>query len=75
VIFPDKCTEACAAMPACTVCGMPKHPRGRDPGIRAASGYCGYDCPGYGEKPEPGHVWPEEWREFVESKRAPGGGG
>jgi hypothetical protein len=42
----DQCAEACAAMPECSVCGMRKHPRGRGPGIEAASGYCSYECPG-----------------------------
>jgi len=54
------CTPACEAMPTCTVCGMRKHPRGRDPGVYAASGYCGYDCPGYDLEPRSGHLWSGE---------------
>jgi len=54
------CTEACWAMPECARCGRRKHPRGRDPGIYAASGYCGHDCPGFDEEPRSGHLWPNE---------------
>ena len=61
------CTEACEVMPTCTVCGMRKHPRGRDPGVHAASGYCGYDCPGYLTEPRSGHLWPGELARSRES--------
>ena len=53
-------------MPDCTTCGKRKGPRGRDPGLEAASGYCGWDCPGYTEDPQVGHYWPgeEPWEMF-----------
>lgn len=44
----------------CKTCGRRKAPRGRDPGVYAASGYCGHGCPGYDEEPKPGHFWPGE---------------
>ena len=56
----DECDEACEAMPECTVCHRRKHPRGRDPGVAAASGYCGRDCEGYAAPPGAGHLWPGE---------------
>lgn len=59
------CTEACAAMPECVVCHKRKHPRGRDPGAYAASGYCSHECPGNSMDPQAGHIWPSEWREHV----------
>ena len=54
------CTEACEAMPHCTVCHRRKHPRGRDPGVYAASGYCEHECPGHELPPHAGHLWPGE---------------
>ncbi len=50
----DGCTEACAAMPECTVCHKRKHPRGRDPGLYASSGYCAHECPGHNQPPHAG---------------------
>ena len=44
----------------CAVCGMSKHPIGRDPGVAAANGYCGRDCPGYTQEPHPDYLWPGE---------------
>lgn len=55
-----KHTEACWAMPECTVCGMRKKPYGRDAGVNAANGYCGEDCEGYHKEPLAGHFWPGE---------------
>lgn len=63
--FSEHCTDACVAMPDCAVCKMRKHPRGRDPGVYASSGYCGTDCTGYYEDPQAGHAWPSEWRDHV----------
>lgn len=63
------CTEACAAMPECSVCHMTKHPRGRDPGIYASGGYCDLDCPGNSMDPQAGHLWPSEWREELEQRK------
>ncbi len=37
-----------------------KAPRGRSVPMEAATGYCDYDCPGYGAEPNPGHFWPNE---------------
>jgi hypothetical protein len=71
----DTCTEACEAMPDCTVCKRRKHPRGRDPGVYGASGYCEHECPGNSEPPHAGHLWPGElrrWREEqAEAKEQP----
>ena len=58
-------TEACWAMPECTVCARRKKPYGRDPGVVAANGYCGSDCPGYHQAPLAGHFWPGEKAEDV----------
>lgn len=54
------CTPACWAMPVCTVCRLTKPPRGRSVPLEAASGYCGYGCPGYLAEPRSGHLWPGE---------------
>ena len=68
----DDCTEACFAMPECTVCGLRKPPRGRSVAIEAASGYCcSHDCPGYWIGEKAGHLWSEEreeWREMMKNK-------
>lgn len=58
----DDCTEECAAMPRCGVCGQRKRPRGRSVGLEAENSYCGFDCPGFNQEPRSGHLWPEEWR-------------
>lgn len=54
------CNEVGGPLVTCTVCGMRKHPMGRDPGLAAANGYCGFDCPGYTQEPKPGELWPGE---------------
>lgn len=54
------CTVKCWDMPDCAVCGMRKHPRGRDPGLYAASGYCAHECGGHNLEPLAGHFWPGE---------------
>lgn len=59
------CTAECTAMPECVVCGRTKHPRGRDPGVNAASGYCAHECPGHSLDPQAGHLWPSEWRDYL----------
>ena len=53
-------TEACWAMPECSVCHMRKPPRGRSVGAVAANGYCSFECDGYWEGEQPGHFWPGE---------------
>lgn len=55
-----ECTKECEAMPECTVCHKRKHPRGRDPGLYAANGYCAYECPGRNLPPHAGHLWAGE---------------
>lgn len=60
-------TEACWAMPECTVCGLRKKPWGRDAGLEAASSYCDSDCPGYNPGEQPGHFWPGEKAEDEET--------
>jgi hypothetical protein len=54
------CTPACWAVVDCAVCGKRKHPRGRDPGMYAANGYCAYECRGHNLPPQAGHLWPNE---------------
>lgn len=54
------CTEACWAMPICTVCGKRKKPHGRDAGLAAANSYCDWTCEGYDQDPKSGHYWPGE---------------
>lgn len=44
----------------CNVCGLRKHPIGRDVGAAAGNSYCGYDCDGYTADPHPGYFWPGE---------------
>lgn len=56
----SECTEACRAMPDCTVCGRRKQPRGRSVPAECHGSYCDYDCAGYEQEPKPGHLWPEE---------------
>ena len=51
------CTEQCRAPVYCTKCGRRKKPIGRD---TSDNGLCTWDCEGYGEPPEPGHLWPNE---------------
>lgn len=58
----DDCTAACEATPTCARCHLTKPPRGRSVPMEAASGYCGWDCPGYSEEPRSGHLWPGEGR-------------
>jgi hypothetical protein len=54
-------TEACWAMPTCTVCGLRKKPRGRSAPLEMANSLCsGPDCPGYAQGPQAGHLWPGE---------------
>lgn len=56
----EYCTAECEAMPECTVCHRRKHPRGRDPGLEASSGYCEPECAGSELPPHAGHLWPGE---------------
>lgn len=51
------CTEACEAMPQCTVCGMTKKPIGRSAPWESANSYCDEECPGYRQPPLAGHLW------------------
>mgnify|MGYP001599507367 CR=1 FL=1 len=62
-------TEACWAMPECTVCGLRKKPYGRDAGVAAANSYCGEDCPGYRQEPLAGHFWPNENKDEKEESQ------
>ena len=63
------CTVECERMPECAVCHRRKHPRGRDPGLAAASGYCAHECPGHNEEPQPGHLWPGELAQMDEEDK------
>jgi hypothetical protein len=54
------CDKVGGRLVTCAVCGQQKHPLGRDPGVYAANGYCGHDCPGYMQEPRPGQLWPGE---------------
>jgi len=53
-------TEACYAMPFCTICGKRKAPRGRSVPDATAMSRCTAECTGYNEDPQPGHLWPDE---------------
>lgn len=63
------CTEKCAAMPKCAVCGRTKAPKGRSLPMEAATGYCGNDCTGYYADPQSGHLWPKEWAEHRDNPK------
>ncbi len=54
------CTEACESAPACRVCGLRKRPLGRSVPLKMENSLCGYDCAGYLEQPQAGHLWPGE---------------
>lgn len=45
----------------CTTCGQYKAPRGRS--VPLGMYMCDHDCPGYGEPPLPGDLWPSETKE------------
>lgn len=45
----------------CTTCGHRKAPRGRS--VPPQMYLCDTDCPGYGELPYPGDLWPGETAE------------
>lgn len=56
----------------CTTCGRRKKPLGRSAASEMASGLCDHECPGYGERPHPGDLWPGETRqEFGYPKACP----
>lgn len=63
------CTLKCWAMPDCAVCGMRKHPSGRDPGVYAYSDYCAYECEGHSREPYAGHFWPGEEPDMYEAAK------
>ena len=52
------CTRHCERMPECATCHKTKKPNGRSAPL--SSYYCDSDCPGYGQDPTPGHLWPGE---------------
>lgn len=56
------CTEKCARMPECALCGRRKAPIGRDVAAAMGGSYCNDPCSGYRQEPHPGHLWPEERR-------------
>ncbi len=56
----SECTEACRAMPDCTVCGRRKAPVGRSVPLECGGSYCDWECDGYRKDPKPGHLWPGE---------------
>lgn len=60
LVITKDCTEACEAMPQCSICGMRKKPVGRSAPLEACNGYCDDGCPGYRKPPRPGHLWPGE---------------
>ena len=68
----DECTAACAARVECAVCHRTKKPSGRD---SMDNGLCDRDCEGYRADPQPGHLWPSEWREHEAATGAEGRGG
>jgi hypothetical protein len=54
------CTDACYAMPECTVCHKRKKPEGRSAPLAMCASVCDQDCRGYYYAPRAGHLWPEE---------------
>ena len=78
------CDRVGGPLVECAACGLRKHPFGRDPGVAAANGYCGFDCHSYSEEPFPGGLWPgervgdvyghEDWHDEVNRAAAPPGG-
>lgn len=58
MLIDNECTAECERMPECATCHRTKQPRGRSAPLD--SYYCDYGCPGYGEEPQPGHLWPGE---------------
>jgi len=59
-LIDENCTEACEAMPECSVCRMRKKPLGRSAPLEMANSLCDHECPGYRQDPKPGHLWPGE---------------
>lgn len=43
---------------SCRTCGQRKKPFGRSAPLGLY--LCTFECPGYSEHPEPGHLWPGE---------------
>ena len=54
------CTVECEARVRCTTCDRLKAPVGRSLPLEMVNGYCGRDCDGYRESPEPGHLFQGE---------------
>lgn len=54
------CTSDCERHATCSACGLWKRPRGRSVPVAAENGMCGWDCPGYTQDPQVGHLWPGE---------------
>ena len=54
-----ECGPKCWAVVNCARCGRMKQPRGRSVPPEAGAAYCDWDCPGYGEDPQPPHLWGE----------------
>lgn len=44
----------------CAVCHRRKKPTGRSAALEMASSLCDHECPGYGQEPLPGSLWPGE---------------
>jgi hypothetical protein len=55
-----ECTETCVATQVCQRCKRRKAPRGRSVAMEMQGALCDYDCTGYREDPQPGHLWPGE---------------
>lgn len=62
----EGCTEACTATPDCVVCGRRKKLRGRSYPMEMVNGYCDWECPGYVQDPQAGHLWWSEWRDHLD---------
>lgn len=45
-------------LPVCVVCGQPKKPLGRDPGLMGS--HCDVGCDGYSKDPLPSRYWSRE---------------
>jgi len=47
----------------CTTCGLRKKPVGRSAALEMANSLCTFECPGYGQPPFVGSLWPGETEE------------
>lgn len=54
------CARVGRPLVECAICGRFKGPRGRSAPRETAGSYCGWECAGYMEHPQPDELWPGE---------------